>query len=103
MQKNIIQLIPFKVKISLEEISKFYKEWEEERKHTALVSGHLSFLVRAAGTSNTDKYLYEHLLDKDWTVVGWEASGLFLLARPGEITKWFPKEFCRVIDGDILK
>jgi hypothetical protein len=92
----MIELIPFKVKVSQEEIDRFYEGFAappplKGMRHVTLHEQRLAHFVE------TDKdYGYHHykdLLDIEWTVVGFD-GGNFLLAHPGRVTRWFPQEFC---------
>jgi len=43
--------------------------------------------------------LYEELKDREYMVVGVTSTpvSLFLLAKPGELTHFYPKELCEVV------
>jgi len=84
---NMIKLIPFLVEPLAIEVQ-IHGGWYTDEEMLLL---------------NGKQYIEPLVIGKTWKVVGCQfRSGIecFLLIRDGEFTHWYPKQYCRVVEGE---
>jgi hypothetical protein len=87
----LIQLVPFKVKA-------IKPPNPEDMAKENMVGG----VIQTSRLMNETAFAWQkqYMWGREWTVVGLDTSGMFLLIRAGEIAQWYPREYCEVVESD---